>query len=247
MRDPLTPGGSWRLPVSANPHVGSLAIHSAPDTRRPSPPPRGQDPITTAVTSHAIDAPSSTTLVALGKQALNDLRGICQDTRARIRAPAPDRLRTGSQKTPPAQERTPFNGPHDYALRRPVAPLSQLAYLRWNARPGGQTCRAQHCSSGWKEGKYAKPRKASPKYGGISIHLLSYLTNPGRNLGVSGRARRQIRAQATASFGYHRNRFSSCVPQYLPRKGEDVETKRVTTPFMYPEDSAPEASSTHAG
>ena len=138
---------------------------------------------------------------------------------ASARTPGPASVRPPQTGFGTGPERTPFNGPHDYALRRPVAPLSQLAYLRWNARPGGQTCRAQHCSSGWKEGKYAKPRKASPKYGGISIHLLSYLTNPGRNLGVSGRARRQIRAQATASFGYHRNRFSSCVPQYLPREG----------------------------
>ena len=94
-----------------NPHVGSLAIHSAPDTRRPSPPPRGQDPITTAVTSHAIDAPSSTTLVALGKQALNDLRGICQDTRARIRAPAPNQVRSSPQKDSWLRNEHPSTGP----------------------------------------------------------------------------------------------------------------------------------------
>ena len=59
----------------------------------------------------------------------------------------------------PAQERTPFNRPHDCALRRPVAPPGQLAYLRWYARPGGQTCRARHCSSGRKMGE----RTQSPK------------------------------------------------------------------------------------
>ena len=162
-----------------NPHVGSLAIHSAPDTRRPSPPPRGQDPITTAVTSHAIDAPSSTTLVALGMQALNDLRGIFQDTRARIRAPAPDRLRIGSKKTPPAQERTPFNEPHDYALRRPVAPLSQLAYIGWMRDQVAKPAALSTVVLAGRRGSTQSPERHLPNMGeSLSICSPILLTRP---------------------------------------------------------------------
>ena len=51
-------------------------------------------------------------------------------------------------------------------------------------------------------GKYAKPRKVSPKYGGFSTHPLSYLTKPGRNQAFRGHPQ-VTRAQVTASFGYH--------------------------------------------
>ena len=141
----------------------------------------------------------------------------------------------GHLEAPPGPGRTPFRGPHDYALHDPTAPPGTLlaalieATGRWpasRARPTDLTGRIRGVLSN------AKPRRALPNYGHSHYELdNAKRAKPGFLGGEpTGAPRTRVRA--------HRSEEGSCERRELcPTWGGKHETERVTTLLMYPDGS----------
>ena len=94
-----------------------------PDACMPSPPPRGRDLIPcNRLTCNR--CPFVLPLLSLAYASANDLHGKLHGTGAPLVTSAQTGIGVGTDKLPPGPERTPFRGPHDYALHDPAAPLN---------------------------------------------------------------------------------------------------------------------------